>query len=611
MRYKIIYQCSLLACLGLGSCIDNSYDLSNIDKTLGTYAEVELPTSSTGAVLLKNIIDLKTEGIIHELPDGTYAVRQTGQATVPPVNIGAINIAKPNIADINVNINLDQLTAPSRHNIIIHGTEINEEYRYTIAQGQARTDIAKVTSGVINNDVISIESVKFQDNTLTVHVNINNIPNVMPKIHTDDMVLSLPKDLSVKSCTYQGNNAVSIQDGVITLIGTDNEGQAVKDGLDIKITFDGAQTGNNLIFDQNSHIASFTGAIEFNGTFRITSDDLDISALTEQQKQRIAQDGNISSLIPENINFQTKAAFQNNMAITNFTGKISHTVGHVDPITLNDIPAFLNNPETILDLSNPAIFVTTSSSMPATLSTSIALSSDTHTTQMQTDDITIVANQKNVFCIAPDPSLVDKPTEYADAQSVVLSDLPQLVTKIPHNINIDIKPINMEVEDLDITQPYNFDVNYEVYAPLTFGDDVNIVYTSTDRDWDIPSDVQKLNTDSITAVALVDNELDAALTISIIPIDSYGMEIPQLTVNSASVPADTNDHPIYLCIKAAPGHTLQDALVGQNGVKQLDGIIFRAQMNDPSGEKTLHNDRKLWVHDIKVSIKGLITYDDK
>ena len=44
----------LSSCLFV-SCVDEKYDLNDVDMTLGTSSDLTLPTSSTGEIILKNI----------------------------------------------------------------------------------------------------------------------------------------------------------------------------------------------------------------------------------------------------------------------------------------------------------------------------------------------------------------------------------------------------------------------------------------------------------------------------------------------------------------------------------------------------------------------------
>ena len=47
--------------VSLSSCIDKSYDLEDVDYTIGTYANLTLPSSSTGDIILRNVMNLEEE----------------------------------------------------------------------------------------------------------------------------------------------------------------------------------------------------------------------------------------------------------------------------------------------------------------------------------------------------------------------------------------------------------------------------------------------------------------------------------------------------------------------------------------------------------------------
>ena len=63
---------------------------------------------------------------------------------------------------------------------------------------------------------------------------------------------------------------------------------------------------------------------------------------------------------------------------------------------------------------------------------------------------------------------------------------------------------------------------------------------------------------------------------------------------------------IELNIKPKEGYSLKDIL---SGSKQLDGIKYRAVLDKPNTGEPLRNKTSLIIKDIKVSIKGVITYD--
>ena len=117
-----------------------------------------------------------------------------------------------------------------------------------------------------------------------------------------------------------------------------------------------------------------------------------------------------------------------------------------------------------------------------------------------------------------------------------------------------------------------------------------------------------MNADRIELSGQIDNDLPAGFTFTIEPIDRNGKAIPQLVVDRISIEKSGKNQPFKVSIKAADGHTINDALAGKKGVQQLDGIRYTARLKGQEGQ-SLYRKAAIKIHDIKVSLKGEVTYD--
>ena len=639
-KQYLLAASALLSVTMLSSCFDDSYDLDDVDYTVGTEADLTLPSSSTGEILLKNIMNLKEDGVIQVVADPTgkdsmFVVTQSGKANIKPISIGAIKITKPTLSPFQATIDLRSLIGPKAKarkllDINVDGTNVNipdQDFFYDIKDGDAQQDIKKAQATGISTDVVAIERVGFDQVCLTLNLNTVGFPEYIPNMHLNNLVLTMPSELNVVSCLFDGVEVdkENIQPGKIQLTKPE-DGQRSTKGISMKLTIDGAETGENFYFDKDKHTAEIIGAFQLTGTFRISTKEMVEAKMVEiienvlntwsiEEKADFVSNpdlAKIDGLIPATINFSGEASFDKDIRITRVTGDFQHPVDNIEPIKLDDLPDFLNDPDVILDLDNPMIYLTISQGVPGTAYTSISLSNDINPQDFyRTGELSIAGGGKdNLFYLAN-----KKETKYVkkgcdDAQFINVTNLGNLIRKIPKQINVDVAPVTLHCEDLDLEKTYPVKVDYEVYSPLAFGKDFQLVYQDTERGWaEDMDDVEDLNAELLIADAKVTSTVPAYLDLTLTPIDEEGKEIKQLSVSRVSIEPNAKNQAIRIEIKATGNNTINDALTGKNGVKKLDGITYKAVIDRSTTTDAIPATTNIKLTDIKISIKGKVTYD--
>ena len=109
--------------------------------------------------------------------------------------------------------------------------------------------------------------------------------------------------------------------------------------------------------------------------------------------------------------------------------------------------------------------------------------------------------------------------------------------------------------------------------------------------------------------ALADNDLPASLTLDVIPVDEYGHTVEALEPIRLSLPASVSDHPLEMKVTPREGFTLNDVINGKHGAQRLDGVRYRAVIDEPVEDALLRETAKIKLHQIKVTLKGGITVD--
>lgn len=623
--------------LGMSSCIDNSYDLDDIDTTLGIQTDLTLPTSSIDGIKLKNIMNLEEDGVVQLVPnpdstdeDSMYVVRQSGNANVDPIKIDEIRITQPTINDIDSKIYLYGLTPQStpKHKIGKHNVHINIDgfpidiqdatYSYTIKpEDNANQSLEGAEATGISADVVSIERIKFGEVKINLTIN-TDFPEYFPYMHLDNLTLTLPEELHITSCKLGSTDAKEITPGHIVITGTE-DGPRPTRGITLELAIDELKTGKNFIFDGKNHTAILGGIIEVGGTFRVETAELDAQKL----EQFIKNAGNNITidplnpqldldkigLIPEYITLNGKTTFSSDLVITHVTGTFQHAIENIDPLSLSDLPDFLDNEETVLDLDNPMIFLSINNELPADINTSLTLKSNTdNDTPRTTGPLTIKGNTLNEYYLAEKPENKFLPEDHKDAEYKKVEGLSNLIKCIPKQITVEVATVTLEATDLDITKEYPIDIAYDVYAPLMFGEDFKLVYTDTDKGWNLGDDYDNLDAECISLKANISSTLPASMTLSFELLNAKGEKIEDIVEkNSIHCEANEQKAPIEIKIKPKNGRSLKEIL--SPGDNQLDGIRYEAKLDNPEVGQPLQDNAEIRIDDIQLSLQGIVTIE--
>ena len=650
MTRKHLYLLGLLATsFALQSCIDDDYDLDDIDMTISTDADLSLPLSSTGDILLRNIME---EGevvkfVTDENGQKVYAVIQDGSADIQEINIPTISIS-PTLNPIETDIRIDELInggngAPRRKvHIQVGPVDLDlpdAEFHYTIQEDDnAKYEIVEATAEV-DPVVRSLEHVSTKDPVvISLDLNINGLPKMLNRVYLDNFMLTVPTELEINGGSFNGVaiDPNSIVNGRIPLTGNNNpvilENGATKEPIRLSLSLTGVSVDNKFKFTPNpdptkNGLVSITGNFEVDGSFRVNTADIDSDKLntfltTEGSTilSKIVQQNSLLPLFGESIHISGNANITD-IVLGKVTGSIARDIADIQPIMLDDLPDFLNDSEVVLDLDNPAVLIKTFSNIPGIAQTGLTLTSnydngeDKKTVQVSPVNIAGTENgtESRFYIADKEPSFF--PEGYTQANTTKLpmtGSVKELIRHIPKQVDVDVDVVTMYIEDMDITRPYKVGVDYQVFAPLIVGPDFKLVYSDTERGWakDL-DDAKDVDAKLIELKAEVTSDLPADLEFSLVPIDRDAREISGLSINAVTVNANAKRQAISFAIQAADPerHSLNDFIAGRNGMQQLDGIQYKAVIKANQGSGKLYESAKIKLDNIKITIKGGITYD--
>lgn len=626
----------------LASCIDDKYDLNDVDLTIGTSGDLTLPISSTGGIVLKNLMDLEDDGVV-QVVNGEYYIIEEGSADIPRIDISSVTIPDPVVGTINTFIDRDDIlsgqesrdTRATSNAIAASLADIpNHIYSYTIKErDKAYYTLEDAMSNTVPEEVMEIVSFDFVDNTTLeadVEIAFSEGYTFIEQVHMDHLSLNIPQGLMVAQASYShwaivdgkevflNRNAISIDNETGTIVFTDN-GQAALIGrgreISFRLTFSQAVVGTEGVVFADRKV-SINGVSRLNGTFHIETDEFNLDELSAEQIQSILINGNFHEICPEYVELSGNAAFGKDISIRSFSGKVQSAVGDISPIMLNDLPDFLNEPDVVLDLANPAFFVEVANPLPAEAKTSIVFSSvytdGTPAVVKETGEIVVPANAKSVLCLADHFEDIQIPEEYAGMTivQVPVAGLNELLKKLPHEIRVDVADITMDIQALPIPCQYDVSVAYSIFTPLEFGDEFKLVYQGTEEGLSEDlKDVNKIDTKEIRITANVETDfpLDLLLSVDVLDRANRSLKGKIVTVDDITIHAHrgqgaTSQQPIVLTIKPVQGHTIRELL------ETLDKFHYRAEAEAQAEGKLLES-AHIKLNDVKITLVGGVSYD--
>lgn len=566
----------------LTGCVDDNYDLSDIDTTSRFYVnDLTIPVNMD-AVTLSDILNIKEDSKIKSVTiDGKefYAFTDNGMFDSDPIFIKKITAKAPTLSS-STKI-FDEITGAGSMipaaAYVYNMTEMGNNFTYD--------------AGKIDESIIDVTSVSVNDVVFRVHLASVGIDDIVDRQYFEDMVIELPRGMVASPSVGEYNP----ETGLWTIARHNITGSST----------DLWMTAGKIDLAANGVAVSDDHTLVLPGSFKVLSGKLTIVSKVINGTHAI---------IPAKLGFTADFSLTD-LDVTAFSGVIEYKFDgfDIDPISLTDIPTFLKGDGTVLKLANPQIYLQLNnpvSNAHLSYSAGLMLSSEREdwgvTDYSPLSDIS-VGYDKGVdgpynFVLAPrDGSSLNIPTDYAQNLTFVgfpsLCDLlapPANATEsgLPSQINIKIvNPLvpRQRVNDfrLGVNLP-GAEGKYELLAPLALNDGSTIVYTDTEEGWN-DDDVDALTITGLSMSVNVTNSLQFDGELTAYPIDVEGKRIPDVTITSSKISANSTDEPVTITMTGT--------------VKHLDGVTFVARLNS-AGRDPLTPSESIVLKNIRVKVSG-------
>lgn len=560
-KYPYLATCGI-GLLALTGCIDDKYDLSDIDTTIELKAkDLTLPVNIED-ITMGDVIDLKDGNL--KIIDGQYVFTNDGDFHSEEINVEAIDINSPHI-DPSQKAIIGSSTASGAVEYPVESDFVNFEYRSTNVSGH----------------ILSIDNIK-TTLRLSIEISVNELRGAIGAMHFTDLEIKLPT--GVKMIPDHGSYNPST--GILSIP------QATADGDMLTISADVTEINlptEAAAFDPTNHTFVFADRMRLQqGTLTINPADY------------------AGGTLPMAMTLVTQFRFSD-LHADKFTGRIDYNLDNfnINPVSLSDIPDMLNQSGTDITLLNPQIYMSVNNPVA-----SYALDAQADMTLTPVRDnvsgagisldngaFTIGHNNGTgpyAFCLSPtDPK--SYPDGYPAPVHEAFTDLGKVLagSGLPQTINIDINDAGIapqQVTDFDLGVSLGrVEGTYLFYAPLAMGENSCIVYAETKDGWSDET-LDKMTIQKLEVTTTATNSTPFDIEVSGFPIDKEGHRINGVEVVGA---------------RLAKGATAEKVTIRTTGeVKGLDGFTFTATLLAPQSTPTLTPDSNISLKEIRATVSG-------
>lgn len=257
--------------------------------------------------------------------------------------------------------------------------------------------------------------------------------------------------------------------------------------------------------------------------------------------------GSVITVFDGNLDANTSLSFAPSvvldaMTVNKVTGIIQPTI-EVEPtnIGLDDIPDFLKDDATRLEVTNPVVAFGAENKLDTPVEFDVMLVSHRNGETAPLATVTVDDIEIDAGCItAIILSRLGK-SGYADAEhvkNVKVEDINNLWERIPDYITVDISPsvTNPNYYTVELDREYDMLAGYDVVIPLSFESGLNIVYNDSICDLNADfSDLDQVDFDQVglqfTAVSTIPLQLELKPE-NVVVKDIYGRQIESIKVTA-------------------------------------------------------------------------------
>lgn len=478
------------------SCVDNKYDLDkDIDMTINVGGEhLTIPAGSSDTAYLSKIIEVEEGDILQ--PDAAtrvYHLTKKDDIDVEPTTVKEVTISETT-------------------------TKLEE------------TKIVNTASSLINEDVT--EGI----NTLgDFKAESNNIDEALKELGA--LYAKAPVDLilTIDFQKEQSLNFTRVQANKLKIVFPDYIVFKAEEGiqgheliLDGQVLSENGSSYSRTLKVEGYKFSENAGAGRKPNEGTLTIEGV-ISMEGEVVTSGVSGTGTLS-LVPKTV--------LREMTASSVTGVIQPEIkAETTNIELNDLPDFLKDEETRMDITNPVILLRAENQLETPVEVDAVLTPMKGNAQIDGKEVkvgsgygktpVVLASGKNVIAL----SRTGECTIEGVTSNVKVEDINDLLETIPDDIKVDLQPVvrNEGYYTAELGRAYEMPSSYEVDVPLSFEQNLNIVYNDSVQDLNKDlNDLDKVILKKANVLLTVDNAIPLKLQLkpeNVLIKDVYGNEL--------------------------------------------------------------------------------------
>lgn len=594
-----------MASLTLCACVDNDYDLSDVDTTAAFQVTSLVLPVNIEEVTLEAVLDLDDDSDI-ELVNGEYALVESGTFESDPIDVPDFTAVEVDI-DLIVNelhlVSIDEGTKRRAAGTEDDLGEMLFRYEFTVDQ----TDINR-SSDEVDEAIVSIERIYTGGTAIALRLELNGLENIMEELYVESFTMEFIKGLT---CTDLQNCTYDPQTGVVAI----TEATTTNHALDFSFVITEIDSTAGIGIDDNHHF-------QFNNTAVVVSGYMAVYEGLVKDSFRDS-DGSVdlvkfATYLPQTIDYVCTPQMSD-INVVAFTGEVNYAIEEltIDPVSLTGIPDVLNQTGTSISLDNPQIYLQLNNPVhdyDAYAQTGIILTAQRNGGEDKAfplDEEIVVDEQDNRFCLSPyDPGTYYSGTvldddnqaidvDFTDCEHLTFSTLGEILAgdNIPDRVAIDIDNPRLPTQRVE-QFPLSTEIDavagtYVLFAPLAFTDDTRIVYTDTIEGWN-DEDVDAITITQIVVDVDVYTDIPCTLDFTFYPV-SVGAK--KITDNGEVVCGTLSE--------VLVSDTETPLTITVNGtVTHLDGIILEARVSGEDGGGALAAEQVIRMKNVKATVSG-------